>query len=147
MLYRANGQFKTRYEADQQIFPIRQDRIGIGLLIAFAAVAVPMLASDYMFRAIDFLINVSNGSGYQTRGLSEAEISKRLGHTLGQQGGREVTFWFELIIGFLCSPTGTQDMCLLNPYIQDAAMIENLTAGILLTVNRLAQVRPLGSRA
>lgn len=103
--------------------------------------------SDYMFRAIDFLLNVSNGSGYQTRGLSEAEISKRLGHKLGQQGGREVTFWFELIIGFLCSPTGTQDMCLLNPYIQDPAMIENLTAGILLTVNRLAQVRPKQARS
>jgi branched-chain amino acid transport system permease protein len=52
MLYRENGQFKTSYEADQQIFPIRQDRIGIGLLLTFAAVAVPMLASDYMFRAI-----------------------------------------------------------------------------------------------
>ena len=29
MLYRENGQFKTNYRADQQIFPIAQDRIGI----------------------------------------------------------------------------------------------------------------------
>ena len=30
MLYRENGQFKTSYRADQQIFPILQDRIAIG---------------------------------------------------------------------------------------------------------------------
>ena len=29
MLYRESGQFKTSYQADQQIFPIRQDRIGM----------------------------------------------------------------------------------------------------------------------
>ena len=33
MLYRENGQFKTHYSADQQIFPILQDRIAIGLLL------------------------------------------------------------------------------------------------------------------
>ena len=52
MFYRENGQFKTSYAADQQIFPITQDRTAIGLLVLFAVVAVPMLASDYMFRAI-----------------------------------------------------------------------------------------------
>ncbi|MCE9660317.1 MAG: branched-chain amino acid ABC transporter permease [Burkholderiales bacterium] len=52
MLYRENGQFKTSYRGDQQIFPILQDRIAIGLLFAFAFVAVPLLASEYMFRAI-----------------------------------------------------------------------------------------------
>ena len=52
MLYRENGQFKTTYRADQQVFPILQDRIFIGLVLAFAFVAVPMLASDYLFRAI-----------------------------------------------------------------------------------------------
>jgi branched-chain amino acid transport system permease protein len=52
MLYRENGQFKTTYRADQQIFPIRQDRVVIGLLIAFAFLAVPFLASEYLFRAI-----------------------------------------------------------------------------------------------
>ena len=52
MLYRENGQFKTTYTADQQIFPIAQDRIAILLLVAFAAVGVPMLADEYMFRAI-----------------------------------------------------------------------------------------------
>jgi branched-chain amino acid transport system permease protein len=52
MFYRENGQFKTSYRADQQIFPIRQDRIAIGLILLVAFVAVPMLASDYLFRAI-----------------------------------------------------------------------------------------------
>lgn len=52
MLYRENGQFKTSYRADQQIFPIAQDRIMIALLLAVAFVAVPMLSSDYFFRAI-----------------------------------------------------------------------------------------------
>jgi branched-chain amino acid transport system permease protein len=40
MLYRENGQFKTTYRADQQIFPIAQDRLFIiaGLLLAFVIV-------------------------------------------------------------------------------------------------------------
>ena len=52
MIYRENGQFKTSYRADQQIFPILQDRVVIGLLLAFAFVAVPLFASEYLFRAI-----------------------------------------------------------------------------------------------
>ena len=52
MLYRENGQFKTSYRADLQIFPIRQDRIAIVLLLVLAYVVVPALASDYYFRAI-----------------------------------------------------------------------------------------------
>jgi branched-chain amino acid transport system permease protein len=58
MIYRENGQFKTSYRADQQVFPIAQDRIAIGLLLAVAVVAVPLLASEYLLRAvlIPFLI-------------------------------------------------------------------------------------------
>jgi branched-chain amino acid transport system permease protein len=52
MIYRENGQFKTTYRSDQQIFPILQDRWFIALLLAFAFVAVPLLASEYLFRAI-----------------------------------------------------------------------------------------------
>ncbi|MFZ3219922.1 MAG: branched-chain amino acid ABC transporter permease [Rhodoferax sp.] len=52
MFYRENGQFKTHYRADQQIFPIAQDRVAVFALLACAFVAVPLLASDYMFRAI-----------------------------------------------------------------------------------------------
>src|SRR5512133_1352780 len=58
MFYRENGQFKTTYRADSQIFPIAQDRWAILLLIAAAFIVVPMLSSDYVFRAllIPFLI-------------------------------------------------------------------------------------------
>ena len=52
MLYRENGQFKTTYAADQQIFTIAQDRWFVIGVVAFAALIVPMLADEYMFRAI-----------------------------------------------------------------------------------------------
>ncbi len=52
MFYRENGQFKTSYAADQQIFGIAQDRWAILALIAFAFVGVPLLADEYLFRAI-----------------------------------------------------------------------------------------------
>lgn len=58
MLYRENGQFKTSYHADLQIFPIVQDRVAVVLLLVAAYALVPALASDYAFRAllIPFLI-------------------------------------------------------------------------------------------
>src|ERR1700682_4078480 len=52
MLYREAGQFKTTYATDQQVFPIRQDRIGVALLAAIAFVGVPLLANQYWFAAI-----------------------------------------------------------------------------------------------
>ena len=52
MLYRETGQFKTSYAADQQIFPIRQDRIGMALLLVFAFLVVPLLADQYWLSAI-----------------------------------------------------------------------------------------------
>ena len=52
MIYRENGQFKTSYRADNQIFPILQDRIVVGLFLLVAFAVVPMLASDYLLRAI-----------------------------------------------------------------------------------------------
>ncbi|SIR46965.1 amino acid/amide ABC transporter membrane protein 2, HAAT family [Aromatoleum tolulyticum] len=52
MLYRENGQFKTSYAADQQIFPIAQDRIAIGLVLLVAFVVMPLAGSEYLFRAV-----------------------------------------------------------------------------------------------
>jgi len=52
MFYRENGQFKTTYRTDQQIFPIAQDRWAVLLLIAAAYIVVPVLSSDYLFLAI-----------------------------------------------------------------------------------------------
>ncbi|WP_395687505.1 branched-chain amino acid ABC transporter permease [Caenimonas koreensis] len=58
MIYRENGQFKTTYRADQQVFPILQDRLFIGLVLITAFIIVPAMASEYWFRAllIPFLI-------------------------------------------------------------------------------------------
>lgn len=52
MLYRENGQFKTSYRADQAVFPIAQDRLAIGLIVAVALLVVPLVAPEYLFRAI-----------------------------------------------------------------------------------------------
>jgi branched-chain amino acid transport system permease protein len=52
MLYREAGQFKTSYATDQQIFPIRQDRIAVTAIVAFAYLVVPLIANEYWFSAI-----------------------------------------------------------------------------------------------
>ena len=52
MIYRETGQFKTSYAADQQIFPIRQDRVGVILLLVAAFVVVPLAAGNYWLNAI-----------------------------------------------------------------------------------------------
>jgi branched-chain amino acid transport system permease protein len=51
MLYRENGQFKTSYRGRPADLPDPQDRIGLALLVAGLR-GVPMLASEYLFRAI-----------------------------------------------------------------------------------------------
>ena len=58
MLYREAGQFKTNYVADQAIFPIFQDRIGIGIILLIAFVAIPYFGDDFLLQAvmIPFLI-------------------------------------------------------------------------------------------
>jgi len=52
MLYREAGQFKSTYAADQQIFPLRQDRIALALLLVVAFVLVPILGNQYWLEAI-----------------------------------------------------------------------------------------------
>ncbi len=52
MLYREAGQFKTSYAADQQIFPIRQDRLAMYGLLVVAFVVVPLVANQYWLSAI-----------------------------------------------------------------------------------------------
>jgi branched-chain amino acid transport system permease protein len=52
MLYREAGQFKSSYAEDQQIFPIRQDRVVIGLLLVFAFVVVPLVGNQYWLGAL-----------------------------------------------------------------------------------------------
>ncbi len=52
MIYRETGQFRTSYAADQAIFPIRQDRIGIVLILLAAFVIVPLAANQYWLETI-----------------------------------------------------------------------------------------------
>ena len=41
MFYREAGQFKATYQEDLQAFPIRQDKIGIGIWLAIAYLYIP----------------------------------------------------------------------------------------------------------
>jgi branched-chain amino acid transport system permease protein len=52
MFYREAGQFKTSYDADTAIFPIRQDAVAMALVVGVAFVAVPLLATPYVFTGI-----------------------------------------------------------------------------------------------
>ena len=60
VFYRETGQFKTSYAADMAIFPIRQDRIALSILLAAAFIGVPLLdafqiwpfTGEYLLRAI-----------------------------------------------------------------------------------------------
>ncbi len=58
MIYREAGQFKTSYEADSAIFPIRQDRIAIGVYLFIAFVLIPLSGNDFLINSmmIPFLI-------------------------------------------------------------------------------------------
>ncbi len=52
MLYREAGQFKTSYAADQAVFPIAQDRLFLAMWLAIGFILVPLISSEYLFRAI-----------------------------------------------------------------------------------------------
>jgi branched-chain amino acid transport system permease protein len=52
MIYRENGQFKSSYASDTQLFPILQDRVFVIAFLAVAFAVVPLVASEYLFRAI-----------------------------------------------------------------------------------------------
>jgi branched-chain amino acid transport system permease protein len=52
MFYREVGQFKTTYKADQSIFPILQDKIGIVLILLIAFIPIPLFGSDFFLNSI-----------------------------------------------------------------------------------------------
>src|SRR4029450_12346251 len=52
MLYREAGQFKTSYESDHPVFPIRQDPLAIIGLLLVAFVVVPLTASSFVLSSI-----------------------------------------------------------------------------------------------
>ena len=52
MLYREAGQFKTNYVADQAIFPIREDRIGLAVILLVAFIVIPTLSNSFFLLSI-----------------------------------------------------------------------------------------------
>lgn len=52
MFYREAGQFKSTYQADMAVFPIRQDRIGIAVILAIAFIGIPMIGNDFFITSV-----------------------------------------------------------------------------------------------
>ena len=52
MIYREAGDFKTSYTEDAQTFPIKLDRLGYYVMLAFAICVIPFLINDYWANAI-----------------------------------------------------------------------------------------------
>ncbi|MFZ4534244.1 MAG: branched-chain amino acid ABC transporter permease, partial [Alsobacter sp.] len=52
MFYREAGQYKTTYAADMAIFPILQDRIGLGVILFTAFVLIPVFGGDFMLSSV-----------------------------------------------------------------------------------------------
>ena len=51
MIYREAGQFKTSYAADMAIFPLREDRIGLAVII-LAAYALAFTGNGFLLNAV-----------------------------------------------------------------------------------------------
>ena len=60
MFYREAGQFKTSYAADQALFPIAQDRVGIMLILLFSVTLGWLPASGYVSPFEDWRANLAS---------------------------------------------------------------------------------------
>jgi branched-chain amino acid transport system permease protein len=52
MFYREAGQYKTSYAADMAVFPLRQDRIGVGIILAVAFLLIPLLGTRFFLDVV-----------------------------------------------------------------------------------------------
>src|SRR6476646_10162974 len=52
MLYREAGQYKTNYAADVAVFPLREDRVGLAVILLVAFVVVPFVCDDFVLQAV-----------------------------------------------------------------------------------------------
>ena len=77
MFYREVGQFKTSYAADQAIFPIRQDRIGLALKEENGPVTVIGYTDNEPIRTIAF------PSNFQLSAARAQAAATVLGATIG----------------------------------------------------------------
>ncbi|WP_375738995.1 branched-chain amino acid ABC transporter permease [Pseudomonas boanensis] len=96
MLYNEAGQFSVRYADDRRFFRLRQDRIGLAALLAFAFIGVPLLGSDYWFNAIliPFLVLSLAGLGLNLLTGYAGQLS--LGSAAFMAVGAFATYNFEL---------------------------------------------------
>jgi branched-chain amino acid transport system permease protein len=52
MFYREAGQYKTSYAADQAIFPVLQDRLGLIAILIVAFVVIPLTGNEFLLQAV-----------------------------------------------------------------------------------------------
>src|SRR5215469_6901742 len=52
MFYREAGQFKESYAADMAIFSLRQDRIGLAVILLVAFVGIPLFGNEFLLNAV-----------------------------------------------------------------------------------------------
>jgi branched-chain amino acid transport system permease protein len=52
VFYREAGQFKSTYSADMAVFPLRQDRIGIAVILLIAFVGIPLTGHDFFISSV-----------------------------------------------------------------------------------------------
>ncbi|WP_395446640.1 branched-chain amino acid ABC transporter permease (plasmid) [Aminobacter sp. UC22_36] len=52
MFYRETGQFKQSYAADQAVFPILQDRLGLAAILIVAFVVVPLFGNEFLLGSV-----------------------------------------------------------------------------------------------
>ena len=101
MLYREAGQFSQRYADDRRFFRLRQDRVGLAALLAFAFIGVPLLGNDYWFSAIliPFLVLSLAGLGLNLLTGYAGQLS--LGSAAFMAVGAFAAYNFELRIAGL----------------------------------------------
>ncbi|UQY34573.1 branched-chain amino acid ABC transporter permease [Pseudomonas fulva] len=101
MLYQEAGQFSVRYANDRRFFRLRQDRLGLAALLAFAFIAVPLLGNDYWFSAIliPFLVLSLAGLGLNLLTGYAGQLS--LGSAAFMAVGAFAAYNFELRIAGL----------------------------------------------
>jgi len=101
MIYREAGQFKTTYRSDQQVFPIRQDRIAVAVMLVVAFGVVPLAANQYWLSAIltPFLIYALATLGLNILTGYAGQLS--LGTAAFMAVGAFMTYNFELRIPWM----------------------------------------------
>src|SRR3954471_14819257 len=52
MFYREAGQYKTSYAADMALFPLLQDRVGFGVILAVVFVGIPLACSAFFLNIV-----------------------------------------------------------------------------------------------